>query len=70
MVKNKPKSKLVFLQFHGLVYRELLQRWLDCHPRTFWWRSGNIGDETETITMSECGWRRFCSDYGYDYKSL
>lgn len=61
-------DKTVFLEFHGAVWRECLQHWLDAHPRTVRWRSGDWVNGT--VTMSESSWRRFCSDYHFSFKDL
>ena len=66
----KPKCKTVFLGFHGIVFRECLNNWVQLHPKTFWWRSGNYGDDTESFTMSVSGWKRFCQDYNFEFKTL
>lgn len=61
--------KIVFINLHTIIWRDSLYSWLGAHPRTKWWRSGK-GFEFESIAMSKSAWRRFCTDYGYDYKRL
>lgn len=61
-------DKTVFLEFHGIVWRECLQHWLDAHPRTVRWKSGD-GDNG-TVTMCKSAWRKFCSDYNFKYTEL
>ena len=70
MKRKKPQSKTVFLEFHSSTFRECLKSWIDAHPYTYWWHSGNEGDETEAYTMSISGWKRFCSDFGFKFKDL
>ena len=62
-------TKTVFPYLHGSMFRDYLQFWLDCHPRTRWWRSGE-GLEQEALTMSVSAWRKFCKDYNQDFKKL
>jgi len=63
------KTKTVFPYLHSFMFRDYLKRWLDCHPRTRWWRSGK-DTEQEALTMSVSAWRKFCKDYNQDFKKL
>lgn len=49
-------TKIVFTYLHSLIFRDCLEMWLDCHPRTRWWVSGQ-GTQQEALTMNVSAWR-------------
>ena len=61
------KTKSIFLEFHGTIFKEVLTIWLKDHPRTMYWIDETV---SPTLAMSESAWKRFCKESNYDFNEL
>jgi len=60
------KSKVVYMEFHGGLFRQFLKCFLEDHPRI----KAIFDEEYDSYEMSIRSWKRFCNDYRLDFKSL